>query len=63
MDFVKVCLDEIGDNIEDNLRYNALASRLSQLEVDEFTKFMKSGETLDKVEVDHEAQLKEFLNG
>jgi len=66
MDFIKVCLEELGDSLEEYLRYNALSTRLSKLENDDFKKFMNSGETISDdtpIAVDHEAQLKEFLNG
>jgi len=55
-----VCLNEIGDSLDDNLRHLALGMRLSNLENDEFMKFLKAD---DNLEIDHEAQLKEFLKG
>lgn len=63
MNFVTVCLDELSDNIEEKIRYNSLSSRLANLEVDDFNKFMKEIEPKSKkplkVEVDHLAQMKQ----
>jgi len=65
MSFVNVCLLEIGDDIEEQIRYNSLATRLSQLEDKEFQSFMNDLNPNDskKVIVDHEAQLKQFMQG
>jgi len=63
--FVTIALEELGDNTSDFLKYTALGVRLSKLENDEFSKFIKEGDntTPQKVEVDHEAQMKQFKKG
>lgn len=66
MDFVSIVLEEIADDINDKLRYNALSTRLSKLEPDDFMKFMKDNETEDKTEkvvIDHEAQMRQAMQG
>ena len=64
MNFITVCLDELGDSIEDYLRYNAISTRLSNLEEKDFNEFINSGvEKPTPIVVDHEAQMKEFLKG
>ena len=65
MNFVAIALEEINDSIEANLRYNALSTRLSKLENDEFEKFMKEveSEPSKPLEIDHEAQMRQFLQG
>jgi ERCC4-related helicase len=66
MNFVEVCLNELYDNIESELRYNALSSRLSKLEDDDFSKFMSEIEPkkVNKISnIDHEAQIKQLLQG
>ena len=66
LDFVKICLTEIADDIEEKLRYNSLSTRLAKLEPDEFGKFMKEIEDTGDVvpmTIDHEAQMKQFLQG
>ena len=63
MDFVRVCLDELYDNIQEKLRYNSLSTRLSKLEHDDFQKYMKEVEPKSNksriIEVDHEAQMRQ----
>ena len=67
LDFVKICLTEIADDIEEKLRYNSLSTRLAKLEPDEFGKFMKEiaddDGTVEPIHIDHEAQMKQFLQG
>lgn len=66
MSFVKFALDEIADDIDEKLRYNALSTRLSKLDNDEFSKFMKETEPKDKTEklvIDHEAQMRQAMQG
>ena len=63
MTFVVICLQELSDDIEEKIRYNSLSSRLSQLEADEFAKFMQEIEPKSskpkKVVVDHLSQMKQ----
>lgn len=61
MNFVKIALEEIGDSIEEVLKAIALGNRLSNLEEKDFKEFM--GFDKQPIKIDHEAQLKEFLNG
>ena len=69
MNFVEICLLEIADNIEENLRYNSLSTRLSNLDDKSFQDFMKepikskSSSKSKKIEVDHEAQMRQFMQG
>jgi len=66
--FVTVALNEIADDIEEKIRYNALSTRLSKLDPDEFNKFMKEIEPKQKgkqetIVVDHVAQMKQATQG
>lgn len=61
LSFVRVCMDELSDFGQEELRYNSLAVRLSKLDNNEFTKFMKEiepeGVKRKPIEIDHKAQM------
>lgn len=64
MPFIMVCLEEINDNIEENLRYNAISSRVANANEEDFAEFMKIGDDAQSnLVVDHEAQMRQFLQG
>jgi len=63
MSFVSVVLEELNDEIEAKIKYNAIAHRVSRLENDEFQKYIKENETSKKIVVDHEEQLKQYKQG
>jgi len=64
MSFVMICLEEINDNIEENLRYNAISSRVAQASEEDFAEFMKLGDdSKSNLVVDHESQMRQFLQG
>lgn len=63
MNFVEICLEEMGDAISDAIRYNALAHRLSKLDDNAFQKVTQpvtSGGKKAPIVVDHEAQMREL---
>jgi hypothetical protein len=63
-DFARVCLEEIHDNFEAQIRYNSLSTRLAKLENDEFLKFMESNTdekaSKEKRIVDHSQNLRDL---
>ncbi len=64
MDFVLIALEELADNIEEKLRYNALSHRLSKLEPDDFNTFMQEKDSKStNTEIDHLAQMKQATQG
>ena len=66
MPFVAICLQELHDALERDLRYNAIAHRASKMEESDFKNFLDSFDKTEKpknLEVDHEANLREFLKG
>ena len=64
MSFVLTALDEIHDSLEEKIRHNAIASRMANLESEDFKKFvLESDEKKSPAKIDHEAQLKQFLQG
>ena len=67
MTFINTALEEIFDANQEELRYNALSHRASKLEEKDFSDFMKEGEPKSGkqpvLEVDHEAQMKQFKKG
>lgn len=65
MSFVLVSLDEINDSLEEQIRHNAISTRMANLESEDFKKFVLEPDdkkTTPK-KIDHEAQLKQFLQG
>lgn len=66
MSFFNIAIEELFDSISETIRYNALSHRASNLEGDEFTKFMRDGDKkrdTTPVEIDHEAQMREASKG
>jgi len=65
INFFYISLEEISDSIEDIIRYNSLAHRVSKLDPSDYEKFMNTSandKTSKKtVTVDHEAQMKQFM--
>jgi len=62
MNFIEICLEEIGDTLSDQIRYNAIAHRMSKLEGAEFEKMVRDDQptgTREPIVVDHEAQMKQ----
>ena len=61
MGFFNTSLDELYDHLSEQIRYNALSSRLSKLEQHDFDKFMREDNDDDvkpeKFVVDHQAQM------
>jgi hypothetical protein len=63
---VRVVLDEINDYLEEKIRYNAISHRASNLEGKEFEDFLKVVEpkpSKKKIEIDHEAQMRQAQQG
>ncbi len=65
MSFIVIALEELNDFLEENLRYNAISSRVAQATEEDFVEFMKDKkETNSKpLEIDHEAQMRQFMQG
>ena len=64
MNFFKICLDELGEAMSEQIRYNALAHKMSNLEGHDFEKMMQdndqpTGKKREPIVVDHEAQMKQ----
>ena len=64
MNFFETALNELDTYISEQIRYNSLSHRLSNLDNKEFDEFMKIDEKPTEkkvVEVDHEAQMKQMM--
>ena len=61
MGFFETCLEELGEHISEEIRYNAISARASQMETADFDKFMVADKPLSEkrvVVVDHEANIR-----
>ncbi len=64
MNFFETSLHELDEYVSEQIRYNALSTRLSKLEQDDFDKFMENDEkSVKSNEPDHEAQIKMAQQG
>jgi ABC-type uncharacterized transport system permease subunit len=61
VNFFITCLEELVDSQEELIKFNSMAHRISRLEQQDYDKIFKDKPKID--EIDHEAQIKQMMEG